>query len=157
MVYEEALQNFVLETLRDPEFTTDLEHFADTIADSGFINSMAQTLIKLTAPGVPDIYQGCELWDFSLVDPDNRRPVDFKLRRDLLKEAVPLSAEKIWTRRAEGLPKLWLIQKTLKLRERLPQLPTLDYEPLFAKGMHAENVIAFLRATKCSQSFPAFC
>ncbi len=156
MVYEKALQNFISEVLHDPEFTTDVEHFADAIANSGYINSLAQTLIKLTAPGVPDIYQGCELWDFSLVDPDNRRPVDFKLRQNLMEEAKLCDAEKIWHRRAEGLPKLWLIQKTLKLRERLPEFSIFDYEPLFAEGAHAENIIAFLRGDQVLTIVPRF-
>ena len=156
MVYEKALQNFISEVLHDPEFTTDVEHFADAIANSGYINSLAQTLIKLTAPGVPDIYQGCELWDFSLVDPDNRRPVDFKVRQNLMEEAKLCDAEKIWHRRAEGLPKLWLIQKTLKLRERLPEFSIFDYEPLFAEGAHAENIIAFLRGDQVLTIVPRF-
>ncbi len=156
MIYEEALQNFVSGTLQDPEFKTDLEHFTDAITNAGFINSLSQTLIKLTAPGVPDIYQGCELWDFSLVDPDNRRTVDFKLRRRLLVEAGLLSAEKIWLRRAEGLPKLWLIQKTLKVREWLPEFSTLDYESVFAEGAHAESVIAFSRGSRVLTIVPRF-
>ena len=156
MVYEKALQNFISEVLHDPEFTTDVEHFTDAIANSGYINSLSQTLIKLTAPGVPDIYQGCELWDFSLVDPDNRRPVDFKLRQNLLEEAKLLDAEKTWRRRSEGLPKLWLILKTLKLRERLPEFSIFDYEPLFAEGAHAEKVIAFLRGNHVLTIVPRF-
>ena len=67
--YESALKKFISETLRDPEFTTDLEHFINQISEAAVVNSLAQTLIKLTAPGVPDIYQGDELLDFSLVDP----------------------------------------------------------------------------------------
>ncbi len=128
--YEKALQKFVSETLRDPEFTTDLECFFARLAEAAAVNSLAQTLFKLTAPGVPDIYQGCELWDFSLVDPDNRRPVDFGRRQGLLETAGALSAEKVWERRAEGLPKLWLIQKTLRARGRMADFATLDYAPI---------------------------
>ena len=108
--------------------------FTGALADAAAVNSLAQTLIKLTAPGVPDIYQGCELWDFSLVDPDNRRPVNFYLHRRLLTEGKSLSAKAIWERRADGLPKLWLIQKTLALRARHPNFFEPDYEPLFAGG-----------------------
>jgi (1->4)-alpha-D-glucan 1-alpha-D-glucosylmutase len=154
--YEKALHNFVSETLRDPEFTTDLEHFTGRLADAAAVNSLAQTLIKLTAPGVPDIYQGCELWDRSLVDPDNRRPVDFNLRRRLLEESKPLTAEKIWARRAEGLPKQWLIQKTLKWRERHPDFPNFDYKALFARGAKMENVAAFSRGEKAVTVVPRF-
>lgn len=154
--YEKALQNFVSETLRDPQFTADVEHFTATLAEAAAVNSLAQTLVKLTAPGVPDIYQGCDLWDLSLVDPDNRRPVDFALRQKLLAEAKNLSAEKIWERRAEGLPKLWLIQKTLKLRERFSDFAKFSYEPIFARGEKAENVFAFSRGGKVVAIVPRF-
>jgi (1->4)-alpha-D-glucan 1-alpha-D-glucosylmutase len=105
-------------------------------------------LIKLTAPGVPDIYQGCELWDFSLVDPDNRRPVDFKLRQKLLKEAGSISAEKAWERRGEGFSKLWLIQKVLKLRGRIADFSKLDYSPIYAQGAREDHVFAFARGNR---------
>ena len=143
--YENALWNFVVESLRDPEFTMDLEQFVARLADAARVNSLAQTLIKLTAPGVPDIYQGCELLDFSLVDPDNRRPVDFEIRRRLLAEAKKLPVENIWERRDEGLPKIWLIHKTLKLRARKAKLFGGDYEPLFARGEMAKHIVAFIR------------
>ncbi len=143
--YENALWNFVVESLRDPEFTMDLEIFVARLADAACVNSLAQTLIKLTAPGMPDIYQGCELLDFSLVDPDNRRPVDFDSRRRLLAETKKLPVEKIWERRADGLPKIWLIQKALKLRARKPRLFRGDYEPLSARGEKAGHAVAFMR------------
>lgn len=84
--YEEALGRFVAAVLDDEGFVRDLEGFVETIRDAGWVNALGQTLLKLTAPGVPDIYQGTELWDLSLVDPDNRRPVDYALRRQLLAE-----------------------------------------------------------------------
>ena len=143
--YENAVWNFVAESLRDPEFTMDLEQFVARLADAACVNSLAQTLIKLTAPGVPDIYQGCELLDFSLVDPDNRRPVDFESRHRLLADAKKLPINKIWERRAEGLPKIWLIHKTLKLRVRKAKLFRGEYEPLFACGEKAGHAVAFTR------------
>jgi (1->4)-alpha-D-glucan 1-alpha-D-glucosylmutase len=143
--YENALWNFVVESLRDPEFTMDLEQFVARLADAACVNSLAQTLIKLTAPGVPDIYQGCELLDFSLVDPDNRRPVDFESRRRLLAETKQLPLKEIWERRAEGLPKIWLIHKTLKLRARKTKLFRGDYAPLVARGEKAGHAFAFMR------------
>jgi len=154
--YEKSLQNFVSETLRDPQFTADLEHFAGTLATAASVNSLAQTLIKLTAPGVPDIYQGCELWDFSLVDPDNRRPVDWKLRQQFLAEAKNLSVEEVWKRRADGLPKLWLIQKTLKLCKRFTDFTKFNYEPILARGAKAENLVAFSRGGKVITMVPRF-
>ena len=105
---------------------------------------------------MPDFYQGCELWDFSLVDPDNRRPVNFYLHRRLLAEAKPLSAKQVWERRAEGLPKMWLIQKTLAVRAREPNFYSLDYEPLFADGAKAEHVVAFSRGGKIAVIVPRF-
>jgi (1->4)-alpha-D-glucan 1-alpha-D-glucosylmutase len=143
--YETALWNFVVESLRDPEFTMDLEQFVARLADAACVNSLAQTIIKLTAPGVPDIYQGCELLDFSLVDPDNRRPVDFESRRRLLAEAKKLLAGKIWERRTEGLPKIRLIHKTLKLRARKTKLFRGDYEALSVCGEKAGHAVAFMR------------
>jgi (1->4)-alpha-D-glucan 1-alpha-D-glucosylmutase len=113
-------------------------------------------LIKLTAPGVADIYQGNELWDFSLVDPDNRRPVDFGIRKRLLTEAGNLSAEEIWKRQAEGLPKLWLIQKTLKLREVFPDFTDFSYKPIFAQAAKTESVVAFSRGEKVITIVPRF-
>ena len=85
--YERALKKFVAETLRDAEFTREVAGFVTRISEAAAVNSLAQTLIKLTAPGVPDIYQGCELWDWSLVDPDNRQPVDFARRKYFLEAA----------------------------------------------------------------------
>jgi len=154
--YEKALQKFVSEALCDPEFTADVERFTKTLATAAAANSLAQTLIKLTAPGVPDLYQGCELWDWSLVDPDNRRPVDFNQRQRLLAESRSLPVEKIWERRADGLPKLWLIHKVLKLRERHPDFFEHHYEPVLARGMKAEHLFAFSRSHKIIPVVPRF-
>jgi len=145
--YDEALAHFVTATLGDTAFTKDLERFVARLSEPGHVNSLAQTLIKLTAPGVPDIYQGNEIWDFSLVDPDNRRPVDFAARERLLAELKNLSVEQVWQRREEGLPKLWLIQKTLQFRRRHPELfgAESSYEPLYAQGDKAEYIVAFIR------------
>jgi len=134
-----------VESLRDPEFTMDVEQFVARLDDAACVNSLAQTLIKLTAPGVPDIYQGNETRDFSLVDPDNRRPVDFESRRQSLEEIKKLPVEKIMERHGEGLPKMWLIRKTLKLRARKKKLFDGGYEPLFARGEKAKHAVAFMR------------
>ncbi|HTB86190.1 MAG TPA: malto-oligosyltrehalose synthase [Candidatus Sulfotelmatobacter sp.] len=143
--YEAALSNFIAEALRDPEFVRDMERFVASLTEAGYINSLAQTLIKLTAPGVPDIYQGCELWDFSLVDPDNRRPVDFESRQRLLAEAKKLPVEQIWARHEEGLPKLWMISTTLGLRSRRKRCFGGEYRPMYAHGQKAWHVVAFMR------------
>ena len=134
----------------------DVEHFVAALADSGFINSLAQTLIKLTAPGVPDIYQGTELWEFSLVDPDNRRAVDFELRRRLLAVTRAISAEQAWQRRGEGLAKMWMIRQALRLRAQHPAWFAGDYVPLTAGGTKAQQVIAFRRSDAIMTVVPRF-
>ena len=78
--YEDALRSFIERILVSQEFITDLEDFVGRVLRAGRINSLAQSLLKFTAPGIPDTYQGGELWDLSLVDPDNRRPVDYERR-----------------------------------------------------------------------------
>jgi (1->4)-alpha-D-glucan 1-alpha-D-glucosylmutase len=146
--YEEALRKFVEGVLADPEITADLEAFVAPLVEPGRITSLALTLIRLTAPGVPDTYQGSELWDLSLVDPDNRRPVDYGLRRKLLGELKQgLAPEEILARMDEGLPKLWVIRQGLHLRRRLREAfdEKGEYSPLQARGARAENVVAFAR------------
>ena len=150
--YEEALKEFVAGLLGDREFVADLEGFVEPLIEPGRVNSLSQALIKLTAPGVPDIYQGNELWDLSLVDPDNRRPVDYEVRRKLLAElAGGPTPEAILGRSDEGLPKLWLTRQALHLRRRRPELfgPEGDYTPIEAKGPKADHVVAFGRGDGC--------
>jgi len=146
-VYETALREFVTGTLNDSRFVTDLERFVSRLVGPGRVNSLAEKLLKLTTPGIPDIYQGNELWDLSLVDPDNRRPVDFATRQSLLAELQNLSVEQVWQRRDEGLPKLWVVQKTLQFRRSHPDLFGADsrYEPLLAQGSKASHVVTFAR------------
>jgi (1->4)-alpha-D-glucan 1-alpha-D-glucosylmutase len=154
--YDAALRQFVSGTLGDQEFVAELERFVSRLVEPGHINSLAEALLKLTTPGVPDIYQGNELWDLSLVDPDNRRPVDFAARERLLAELKGLSVEQAWQRRAEGLPKLWLIQKTLQFRRRQPGLfgAGSGYEPLYARGPRAAHVVAFARGGRAVTIVP---
>ena len=145
--YDSALRDFVTGTLGDQQFVTELERFVSRLLEPAQINSLAETLLKLTTPGVPDTYQGDELWDLSLVDPDNRRPVDFPAREHLLAELKGLSAEQVWRRREEGLPKLWLISKTLAFRRKHPELFGAEstYTPLEPSGRKAAHVVAFMR------------
>jgi (1->4)-alpha-D-glucan 1-alpha-D-glucosylmutase len=146
--YEGALKKFVAGILGDREFVADLEGFVGPMIGPGRVNSLSQVLIKLTAPGVPDVYQGNEIWDMSLVDPDNRRPVDYGLRRKLLAElAGGLEAEEILRRSDEGLPKLWVTRQALLFRRRRPELfgPGGDYRPIEAAGARADHVVAFGR------------
>jgi (1->4)-alpha-D-glucan 1-alpha-D-glucosylmutase len=154
--YDKALEEFTRAVVTNAEFVRDLEKFVASLADAAQTNSLAQTLVKLTAPGVPDLYQGNELWDFSLMDPDNRRPVDFELRKRLLDEARQLSAEESWKRRPEGLPKMWLIRKTLAFRAKHPEIFNGDYVPVFARGENAGHIVAFVRGEKAMTVVPRF-
>jgi (1->4)-alpha-D-glucan 1-alpha-D-glucosylmutase len=146
--YEAAVRAFVEGLLKDQAFTADLEAFVAPLVAPGRVNSLAQVLLKLTAPGVPDFYQGSELWDLSLVDPDNRRPVDYERRRRLLAdlEADP-SPEEILARVDKGLPKLWLTRQGLHLRRRRPELfgREASYRPLPVHGPRSKHVLAFSR------------
>ena len=154
--YDRALKDYVTAALADNDFTRDLETFVASLTEAAHVNALAQTLLKLTAPGVPDIYQGNEIHDLSLVDPDNRRPVDFEERKRLLGEAKKISSEASWKRRDEGMAKLWLIQKTLAYRARHEATFAADYEPIHASGDNADHIIAFLRGGKAMTIVPRF-
>ena len=146
--YEEAVRGFIQAILEDREFTDDLEAFVAPLVEPARIHSLAQTLLKITAPGVPDFYQGSEVWDLSLVDPDNRRPVDYGLRRRLLEDLQRgMAPEEILARMDEGLPKLWVIRQGLHLRRRHPELfgPEAGYRPLPTAGPRTDHAVAFLR------------
>ena len=121
--------------------------FLEPLAWPAVVTSLSQTLIKCTAPGVPDIYQGTELWDRNLMDPDNRRPVDFELRRRLLAEIGTLPVAEILNRHAEGLPKLFLLQRVLSARRRFAEAfgPKGDYRPLAAEGERSDHLVAYMR------------
>ncbi len=146
--YEDALNLYLDALLEDKAFLADLEAYVDSITRAGQINSLTQTLLKHTSPGVPDLYQGGELWDLSLVDPDNRRPVDYKLRSRYLDELASLDLAEIMRRMDEGLPKLLVVHQALTLRLEHPEWfgPDAAYTPLMAEGAEAERVIAYLRA-----------
>lgn len=145
--YEKAVREFALALLADDRFRAELDEFLIPLIPAGRINGLSQTLLRLVYPGVPDIYQGSELWDLSLVDPDNRRPVDFAHRQRLLAQLPKLSPEQIMARMDEGLPKLWLLRQGLHLRGRRSELfgPRGGYRPLNATGKKAEHLVACLR------------
>ena len=148
--YENALNHFIDRLFADEHFLAELEAFVATILLPGRVNSLTQTLLKHTSPGVPDLYQGSELWDLSLVDPDNRRPVDYKLRAQLLAELPNLTPAQITSRMDEGLPKLHLIHTCLKLRRDHPDLftPESTYSKLQTPKLKSDELIAFSRANK---------
>ncbi len=153
--YEDALRSFVEAVLGDPGFVADLEAFVAPLVEPGRINSLALTLIKLTAPGVPDLYQGMELWSFALVDPDNRRPVDYEVRRRLLAELKSATPEQVLARGDEGLPKMWTIRQALQLRRSRPEVfAEGDYRALSAAGEKAGHVFAFARGREAVTVVP---
>jgi (1->4)-alpha-D-glucan 1-alpha-D-glucosylmutase len=147
--YEDALGAFINRLYDSTAMIAALEQFVSRLLEPGRINSLTQTLIKLTGPGVPDFYQGCELWNLSAVDPDNRRPVDFALRRQLLEELDRgLEPEQIMARADEGMPKLWLIRQGLELRARRPEWfgTEAQFGTIPRRGLKSEHIIAYSRA-----------
>ena len=146
--WDSAMHDFVAKILAAPrnKFLPIFLPVAKEIARLGAINSLAQTLIKLTSPGVPDIYQGNEIWDYSLVDPDNRRPVDYNRRREMLTAlpgATPYELMRAWP---DGRIKMFLTQRVLRFRRKYADLfQRGEYLPLRASGMFAESCVSFAR------------
>jgi len=159
--YDEAVLSFakaVLDPTRSGQFLADFTRFQTRVATFGALNSLAQVLLKATAPGVPDFYQGTELWDLSLVDPDNRRPVDWALRRRLLDELVKEIegtqdlaglVRSLLETREDGRVKLYLTRQTLAFRRaRAALFERGEYRPLEAQGPLAGHVCAFARVAE---------
>lgn len=147
--YEAAAREFLTRlTCADEmrELRAEIAAAAASIAPAGVINSLSQTLLRMTSPGVPDLYQGAEFWDFSLVDPDNRQPVDFIARSAALAKTDQSSPNDLLTQWQDGRVKQWLIRRTLGLRQLHPALLAQgDYQPLAVEGERAEHLIAFVR------------
>jgi (1->4)-alpha-D-glucan 1-alpha-D-glucosylmutase len=155
--YEGALTAFVeaiLKTVQGNRFLSDFLPFQQMVSHYGMFNSLSQTLLKICSPGVPDFYQGTELWDFSLVDPDNRRPIDFEKRIDILaelrqKEMEMTGVDLAWQlslAKEDGRIKVYLVHKALNYRKAKRTLfEQGEYLPLEAEGMKAEHVCAFAR------------
>jgi (1->4)-alpha-D-glucan 1-alpha-D-glucosylmutase len=142
--YENAARGFVARLFGDRDgLLADIATFARRLAPAGVANSLAQTLLKLTAPGIPDIYQGTEYWDFSLVDPDNRRPVDFCRRQETLTSKPPAEFADRWT---DDRLKQAVMARALAARSSSPALfAEGHYVRLTAEGARAEHVVAFAR------------
>ncbi|RKN48588.1 malto-oligosyltrehalose synthase [Micromonospora endolithica] len=139
--FEDAMHALVDALYDDPALHAELNAFVAEITPAGWSNSLSQKLVQLSMPGVPDTYQGTELWDNSLVDPDNRRPVDFAVRRDLL---ARLDAGWRPEVDAGGAAKLLVVSRTLRLRRDRPELFT-GYRPVPAHGPAARHAVAFDR------------
>jgi len=146
--YEKAVEQFITRILEPGHpFGKSFTTFLREINDFGIVNSLSQVILKFTCPGIPDVYQGCELWDFSLVDPDNRRPVDYLKRNNiLLKLGDHVSRKELWANRNSGEIKLWLVQQLCILRRRNSELFTSgEYMPLKTSGKYSRHVMAFAR------------
>lgn len=154
--YEEAFMDFIDKTLSTDEtneFLKDIKEFQSIISHYGMINSLGQALLKIACPGVPDIYQGTEIWDLSLVDPDNRRPVDFGLRSRLLKHLKSSASENLGglikdllDRSQDPGLKLFTIHKALEARrDHREVFQNGSYIPLVSGGAKKDNVLAFFR------------
>jgi (1->4)-alpha-D-glucan 1-alpha-D-glucosylmutase len=145
--YEEAVLEFVGDVLADPAFLAEVEAFLTEhdLVRLGRLTSLAQLTLLLTCPGVPDLYRGDELWDLSLVDPDNRRPVDFGRREELLSALDGAAGEVPGGGPDDGRSKLWLIHRLLDHRRRRPDAYTGGYQPLLPRGRGAEHAVAFSR------------
>ncbi len=151
--YEQAIERFVEAILAPGEFRADLETFQRRIARAAVHTGLSRTLLKITAPGVPDFYQGTELWDLSLVDPDNRRPVDYASRRAMLEDLDRRAAEDpaalaraLLASPVDGAIKLYVTSRALRFRrDRRRLFEQGDYVPLPASGERAHHVIAFAR------------
>lgn len=148
--YEADLEAFVRGLLADGAFVSSLERVVAELLEPGRLTSLSQTLLKLTSPGVPDVYQGSELWHLALVDPDNRRPVDADTRREVLAEAraAPHPVD-LLAGMDRGVPKLWVTHRALAVRADQPHAfgPEATYTPLHATGERADHVVAFLRGS----------
>jgi (1->4)-alpha-D-glucan 1-alpha-D-glucosylmutase len=149
--FEGALSRFIEQILQSQEFIAELESFHARLVPAGRINSLAQTLLKFTAPGVPDTYQGSELWDLHLVDPDNRGEIDYSIRQSMLAEIESgLCPQEILHRSDSGMPKLWVTCQALRLRREKPEWfgPDAAYAPLASEGPKKDHLIAYLRGSE---------
>jgi (1->4)-alpha-D-glucan 1-alpha-D-glucosylmutase len=169
--YVDAVHEFLKDILmpdargREPQFTQTLRELMPAIETFGAVNSLAQVVLKTASPGVPDFYQGSEMWDLSLVDPDNRRPVDYELRRHALtamqiqaETSGPLSVCRDIVRTvSDGRIKLWTAHCALMARNRMAEVfQRGEYVPVTATNGHREHVVAFSRGGKVVAAVPRF-
>jgi len=146
-VWENAVQQYVAATLEpDHLFRQEVAKAAEGIAWHGMLNSLSQTILKLTCPGVPDFFQGSELWDLRLVDPDNRGQIDYAVRENVLQEVSGKPVESLLPSWKDGAIKIAIVSILLQLRQRAPRLfETGSYSSLYATGAKRDCCIAFHR------------
>jgi (1->4)-alpha-D-glucan 1-alpha-D-glucosylmutase len=145
--WENAVNHFVKETLQPKSpLSSSLLTAAEKVAWYGMLNSLTQTILKLTCPGVPDFFQGSELWDLRLVDPDNRDPVDYAIRKNALAQAEESDISHLFKEWKGGFIKLAIIHRLLQFRRREPKLfQSGTYSSLYATGSKKDCCVAFLR------------
>jgi (1->4)-alpha-D-glucan 1-alpha-D-glucosylmutase len=146
--WEEGVCQFVEKILHrgSNRFITSFEPMAEQVAELGMVNSLSQTVLKCTVPGIPDFYQGSEAWDLRLVDPDNRRPVDYDSLRKMQSDLGDAKPDELFANWRDGRIKLYLIQKLLRFRARHRNLfQTGEYSVLATTGPHSNSCVAFAR------------
>ncbi|HEX4037541.1 MAG TPA: malto-oligosyltrehalose synthase [Acidobacteriaceae bacterium] len=169
--YVDAVHGFIRAILtkdargREPRFAETVEEILPALRLFGAVNSLAQAVLKIASPGVPDFYQGTEMWDLSLVDPDNRRPVDYELRRQALDDLRQMArargeravCHEVLRTLEDGRVKLWTIHRALALRNRMAAVfQRGDYVPVEVTKGEAEHVIAFTRGDRVLVAVPRF-
>ena len=150
--YESDLKKFVASALNSAAFRENLSAFAEQVAYFGMLNSIAQVILKTCSPGVPDFYQGAEHWDLSLVDPDNRRPVDYTFRKNLLEKARNQKPRDLLNDWRTGAIKMFTVANCLRARHQEPALINGDYQPLTISGEKSIHLVAFARTSGTSTS-----
>lgn len=152
--YEDGVREFVPAIMRNSELLADFVPFQKRVSYFGMCNSLSQMLIRLTAPGVPDIYQGNEMWEFNLVDPDNRRAVDYGTRHRALQQIRDMASDsqlasfagQLAAHPGDGCIKMYVLWQSLQLRNRVPELfHQGTYVPLNVTGTRSKHVVAFMR------------
>lgn len=149
--YEKEVFSYLKNLTENEDFLKSFNEFHGKLSVYGAVKSLSQALLKVTAPGIPDIYQGTELWDLSYVDPDNRRPVDYNLRKKYLEELEQVTAEALPGLKKEfsnGKIKMFCLHRSLRTRKRFSHVfEEGDYIPLNPLGAHSEDILAFARRT----------
>lgn len=145
--YEQAVSALVEAVYGDEQLLAAVAVWVAQLTPHAHRNALAECLVKLTAPGVPDLFQGTELWRHRLVDPDNRDDVDFRYRRSLLRHCTHLSAGEAMSQTAAGLPKMWMIHRVLRFRAKHLDLfgPASPYDALYAEGPCQDQLFAYAR------------
>ncbi|HLH09735.1 MAG TPA: malto-oligosyltrehalose synthase [Terriglobales bacterium] len=156
--YQQAVESFIKKVLsphsRGRFFWDSIQRFLPRVMYFGALNSLSQLVLKLTVPGVPDVYRGCELWDFSLVDPDNRRPGDYDLRRQMMSDlrvaegssSIPQFCGELLEQWKDGRVKMWTAMRILRFRRDSPELfQQGTYDPLSTGDERDQHVVAFVR------------